>query len=554
ALVWLVVAGVMLVLAGVSWSFTRHYQDPAESESLVTAVTVLGLTFCLFVLTLAPLDIFLVSSTVDQATGLKQAWATPEYIDGFQTTLSIWLVSGCFAGIVLLCFVVIPYAYFYFEELDHDEPAQRVCTRRAPIYPRSVGAAKYTTFTVCIAIILLVSGMVLRPKLSGENPHMDFEWFKRLLLANGGVKAIMFVVAVLILAGMMVYVSYTAYGLAVLPVRLLRGQYVRRQTRAELDASIERVRQRRRAIQRKYENATRPISASDGKDDGARSMSHAFMRSPSQLARQQALAGEGGHGWASVPVRFIRSIEVVAGKPIHDATINANHRCMPVHTCSSVDKVKHSICGRDCGYIIEHPEWFNPVNVMFLSLSHYFPADYLFMVGLVLYVFAATTTGLVQAGVRFFWVFLYRIKAHRTAPQGLLLAAILLMVSLLALNYTTTTVVAPQYAQFGSQRYCNHTLADGQRDCSQYPNLIVPCSAGNSRLTRVSRCVEVCTPTVLSTFIYRIAVSLPTMGLLFFNAQWLFLSVFALGFLYCIVRGAILRGHRADALEEGEEE
>ncbi|KAI8050993.1 hypothetical protein BDF22DRAFT_694291 [Syncephalis plumigaleata] len=524
SLVWLVGTGSMIALVLLSWLFTKYYQDPAESESHVTVVTVVGLTFCLFILTLAPLDIFLVSSTVDLTTGLKQPWATPEHIDKFLTTLSI-VYYACFAGIVILCFVVIPFAYFYYEELDHDEPTPR----------RAVSAAKYTTFTVCIAVILLLSGMALRPKLNGENPHMDFDWFKRLLLANGGVKAIMFVVAVLILAGMMVVITYTAYGLSVLPLRLLRGRYVRKQTRAEIDASIERVRSKRRAIQRKYENATRAISTSDGK------MLMDLEQLEIKLARQQAFSSDGEHGFTSLPARLLRVFELILG--IVCLIITMGLVASILFSC--IDKVKNSVCGKECGYIISHPEWFNPVNVMLLSLNKHFPADYLFVVLLVLYFFAATTTGLVQAGVRFFWVYLYRIKAHRTAPQGLLLSAILLMVSLLALNYTMTTVVAPQYTQFGSQHYCNHTIATGVRDCTDYPQLIIPCD--------VEGPVDICTPTVLSTFIYRIIVSLPTMGILFFNAQWVFLATFGLGLLYRIMRDHITCG-RPEASSDGEEE
>ncbi|KAI9593592.1 hypothetical protein BDF19DRAFT_153011 [Syncephalis fuscata] len=523
ALIWLVITGVVFVLALLSWAFTCYYQDPAESESLVTTVTVVGLTFCLCVLALAPLDIFLVSSTVDQGTGLKRSWATPDHIDDFLTTLSI-IYYVCFAGIVLLCFVVIPFAYFYFEELDHDEPTER----------RAVSAAKYTTFTVCIALILLVSGMALRPKLNGENPHMNFEWFKRLLLANGGVKAIIFVVATLILMGMAVFVSYTAYGLSVLPIRLLRGSYVRHQTSAEIDASIDRVRYKRRAIQRKYENATRVMSASD------RKMLMDLEQLEIQLARRQTFTNDNGRN-NTLYSRLVRCFECLLGGFCLIMTIGLVTSIL----FSCIDKVKNSICGKECGYIISHPEWFNPVNVTLLYLSQHFPADYLFIVLLVLYFFAATTTGLVQAGVRFFWVFLYRIKAHRTAPQGLLLSAILLMVSLLALNYTMTTVVAPQYAQFGSQRYCNHTLVNGVRDCSLYPQLIIPCS--------VEGPVDICTPTVLSTFIYRIVVGLPTMGLLFFNAEWVFLAVFCLGILYQVVRDNIY-GCRSEPTSDGEEE
>lgn len=75
------------------------------------------------------------------------------------------------------------------------------------------------------------------------------------------------------------------------------------------------------------------------------------------------------------------------------------------------------------------------------------------MVGIVIYFFLATMTGIIQIGVRFLWVTLYRIKKRSTAPQGLLFSCILLTFGLLAFNYTITSVVTPGYAHFGSQVY-----------------------------------------------------------------------------------------------------
>lgn len=78
------------------------------------------------------------------------------------------------------------------------------------------------------------------------------------------------------------------------------------------------------------------------------------------------------------------------------------------------------------------------------------------MVAIVIYFFMATMAGIIQIGVKFLWVTLYRIKRGSTAPQGLLFSAILLTFGLLALNYSITSVVAPGYAHFGSQVYVCH--------------------------------------------------------------------------------------------------
>ena len=75
------------------------------------------------------------------------------------------------------------------------------------------------------------------------------------------------------------------------------------------------------------------------------------------------------------------------------------------------------------------------------------------MVLLIVYFFLATMSGVITLGVRFLWVALFRIRKGATMPQGLLFSTILLTLSLLALNYSLTAVVAPGYAHFGSQVY-----------------------------------------------------------------------------------------------------
>lgn len=70
-------------------AFTRHYQHKYESEPFATVVTILGLALIFCTLALLPVDIFLVSSTVDQDTGLKKSWADPDTIYWMTTTVQI---------------------------------------------------------------------------------------------------------------------------------------------------------------------------------------------------------------------------------------------------------------------------------------------------------------------------------------------------------------------------------------------------------------------------------------------------------------------------------
>ena len=94
------------------------------------------------------------------------------------------------------------------------------------------------------------------------------------------------------------------------------------------------------------------------------------------------------------------------------------------------------------------------------------------------------------------------------------------MLAVIALNYSLTMVVAPQYAHYGNQRYCNHTIGDfGEvRDCSKHPELIFACNAAPDA-------EEICTPAIVSTFIDRITLAFPFFGEVAFWGQFAFLGV-----------------------------
>ncbi|KAF9405468.1 hypothetical protein BGZ94_003530 [Podila epigama] len=167
------------------------------------------------------------------------------------------------------------------------------------------------------------------------------------------------------------------------------------------------------------------------------------------------------------------------------------------------------------------------------------------MVIIILYLFWATTKGIISIGIRFLWVNLYKFRQWATPPQGLLAATMLLMLSLAGLCYSLIISVAPDYAMFGSQQYCNHTIFPLGRDCSDYPALIVPCHVGAPQ--------ELCAPTVASSLILKIILGTPALGIAFYYMQWLFLLVFLLALLFNLVQGC-RKGFGVDPLDESSDD
>ncbi|CAB4422786.1 unnamed protein product [Rhizophagus irregularis] len=501
---WAIYIIICAVLFVFSIIFTNYYQDKHDSERLATVVAICSLALCLSTVALFPVDIFLVSSTVDLHTGLKHEWATKEVVEGIVHNLK-FVYYGSYGLIAIFCAFIIPFAYFYFEELEEEQTnSQRV-----------MAALKYTGFFVAFVLICLLFGFVLRPT---EKAPIDLDFFKKLLSSSLGENSISFVISILMVLGMVVFICYTAPGLSLLPIGMIKGtSKINSVSNSELSSLLKVNREKQRIINAKYSDPTKTMSRKDAKQ-------FEILRNEEKvLLRQLRIATESRSQFWNKIMFVLRPFELIIGFML---TILTAVIFMSIFlTC--IDKVKNSICGKECGYIINHPDIFNPLNFIFLKASKYFPIDYFFMVLLILYFFISTVYGVISLGIRFFWVHLYRFRKSSTPPQGLLFGAILFMLSLLALNYTLTMVVVPQYAQFGSQKYCNNTI-NGDRNCTEYPQLIVPCD--------VTAPTDICTPTVISTFIHRITLNAPFFGVIFYYAHWGFLGVALLGFMYAMIR------------------
>ena len=189
---------------------------------------------------------------------------------------------------------------------------------------------------------------------------------------------------------------------------------------------------------------------------------------------------------------------------------------------TGIDKAKNSVCKQHCGYLLGHINIFQPVNWIFVMAAKVFPIDYIVFLLLVLLFFSSSVVGIATVGIRFLWLTLFKIRKGHTSPQALLLATVLLTLITLALNYSIAMLVAPQYATYGPQTYCDVATRnpDVAPDCSEHPSMIKHCSElADNPVART-----ICTPSVASTFINRITVNFPFFGAFNFWAQFVFLG------------------------------
>jgi LMBR1 domain-containing protein 1 len=444
-----------------------------------------------------------------------------------------------------MCLLVIPFAYFWYEE--GDETAET--TRKQ----RVLGALKYSTFFVALMIGLLLVGMFV-PVARQMKGHLDLDYFKRLLMENSefalvsgasdlltvvdGERALTFIVGVLLCFGTVLYVLYTAPGLALTPMLLIKSlpsTSLPSASAATSDA-LAINRERQRVIEAQYQGRDEGPSSKDRRE------LEALQREERTLVRRQRIAEELR---ASRTNKFYRKLEAVGApfKILFGVIILVIAILIFVSMLvTAIDKVQNSVCGKHCGYILANPNIFNPMNWLFVESSKAFPIDYILALLVVLLFFVATVVGVAFVGIRFLWVSLFQLRPGSTKPQGMLMSTVMLTLSVLAINYAFTMLLAPQYAHYGGQNFCDHTVcplplpsqhmsklnqvSEQQlagsgylRSCSSHPELIRPCNEQAPQ--------DICTPTVVSTFINRITLNFPFFGDFAFWAQFAFLGVFA---------------------------
>jgi hypothetical protein len=199
ALPWLLFAGFVLVILLVSYGFVKYFQDRHESEKLPTLVSTVSLGCILLSTFLVPVDIWVVSSTVDPHTG-KQILSQHDIEQ--RTTVVAILYYALYGMFLLLASLVIPFtcvmgggcgdvlerssslflsSYFYFEEKDLETRTKhRVRGMSSSVASLSLTAApdqvwagfKYTIFLVLIVLILFIAGFFItgsRPATGSES-------------------------------------------------------------------------------------------------------------------------------------------------------------------------------------------------------------------------------------------------------------------------------------------------------------------------------------------------------------------------------------------------
>ncbi|KAJ9610045.1 hypothetical protein H2200_006375 [Cladophialophora chaetospira] len=546
-LIWVVYAIAVALLLSVACLFVYLYQTHRDRSIFVTIVCIFTITSLLATVLLLPVDVALVSSTTSSTTGQRKDWANQDKVDNITYTLRIvyYLLYSLDA---LLCLLVIPFTYFWYEE--HDEVAQEEGSQT--FGSRFWGAFKYTVVFIFLCVALFLVGFFVPVARHREGAHYDLDFFKKLLAENHGERALTFALGLLITIGIILYCFYTAAGLALLPLTMIKSApsisapALTESTATQLESNLERQRQ----LEGRAQGNPDGLSSKDQRELDA------LVREERTLRRHQRMAEEASGQDQNIFWRIwiklgaiLRPIKLILGLLLVVVVLVIFASML----ITGIDKAKNSICKRHCGYLLGHINIFQPINWILVKSAKVFPIDYIIFMAIVMLFFSASILGIATIGIRVLWITIFRIRKAHTSPQALLVATVLLTLMTLAINYSIAMMVAPQYATFGPQTFCDHPPKHPgeQPDCADHKQHIIPCTESTDN----PAARNVCTPSVVSTFLNRVTVNFPFFGVVDFWAQFVFLGIFFLGFLILLFRTPKLADGDAeeDELEEEEE-
>ncbi len=179
ALIWVVYAVVVVLLVAIASIFIYVYQAPRERSASVTIVCIFTLTSLLATVLLLPVDVALVSSTTSSKLGQRKEWATQNRVDNIVLTLKI-VYYTLYSLDALLCLLVVPFTYFWYEE--YDEVAREEGNQT--IGSRFWGAFKYTIAFIALVVIIFLVGFFVPAARDREGAHYNFDFFKNILIEN----------------------------------------------------------------------------------------------------------------------------------------------------------------------------------------------------------------------------------------------------------------------------------------------------------------------------------------------------------------------------------
>lgn len=483
------------------------------------------MSVALMTMALIPVDVFLVSF-MKTSNGTFKDWAQN---NDTRQSLEQSVLVGYYTmyGLITFClFMLLPFMYFYYEEREEEATCKiRFC-----------GALKYSVaFFVMMFVLLLIGALVHTKQVANQNNSTsEIEKLAGLfdMESNWVENSLSLVMSVISLLGLLIVVIYTAYGMASLPIELIKGHRNVRLERGDIQNRQEETRQKIKAIRDKYGRGKK-MSNRDASTIATLEESEALME------RQERHLGARDTCCQRCLI-VLRPFAIVFGILLILVAILVFLSLL----LTNIDKTLANGLGPKSGYMLKKGTLPNVVDIILVFCQQAFPLDYVLFGLLTFYLVFSSMAGIKNIGIWFFCLKMYKMRPHRTRPQGVLMMCMILMLALLGINIILYELT-PQYTSFGNQMFWGVT---GPNSTS-----LEKCTFDMQAQVLKDECIQSRMSMLLSRFFYKMWF----FGAAYYWATWLFLLFILVGFVVAICKkskSAIDGEVEADDIDDSSDE
>jgi hypothetical protein len=404
---------------------------------------------------------------------------------------------------------------------------------------------------------------------------MTQKWMERVFdTAHQGTEALLFITGIVTSAGFAGVVLYTGYGMASLPLDLLRGYKDPEMERLEAETSLLKIRSQQRVLDRKKSSAgSRRERAMRLKLRQRASIARQHVRALHQLTNRSGatpcascrVAGPCRKVSGAVLLVLTCLLTAAVLLSANDPGLESAAGCKggtvaggggikvvavsvagaagaALSNTDNNNTITRLVCEAESGYLgtlLNKPRLFNPFDEGLVVLSDYFPLDLIAISGALSFMFAASLYGVSRLGLRCcICIAVYRFRRRATSAAAMLVfGAVCILVALALL--VQVPVLAPKYATFGPQ-----TVGVDHVHCSLSDDAPHRTATGGSK-TGASQGSARCGMSQVAVLLVQMTRGYPIFSHLFFLGSWLFAIVVCLSM---VVRGCC--GNRAPNFTE----
>lgn len=188
-------------------------------------------------------------------------------------------------------------------------------------------------------------------------------------------------------------ILYTGYGLASLPFYLIKGKKSLTTAHKEFEMDKAQIRERIRSLQEKMSRKG-TLSNKEKKElsklrEDEQSIDKKIIRISGLLESDQLI---------NKILTVLTPFRVIIGV----ACLIISLLIFISLLTTSLDRLLHSKCGLDCGYVLDDMNYTNYLDYLLLYSSKFFHLDHLIFAIINIYVFFCSIYGFVKLGVKFF--------------------------------------------------------------------------------------------------------------------------------------------------------